>query len=106
MDDYPKGEEFGYERQKTLIDVEYKKTKSSKSKNTMFQPFIPKRSMNPIKNENPKDIFKATNDINTILSKNLKSIYDENQLDISQDLPVYQNVSHLIKKNDHSNKLI
>ena len=106
MDDYPQGEELGYEKQKTLIDVEYKKTKSSRSKNTMFQPFIPRRSMDPIKNENPKDIFKATNDINTILSKNLKSIYDENQLDISQDLPVYQNVSHLIKKNDYSNKLI
>ena len=73
----------------------------------MFQIFSPKKknSKNLLINENPKDIFKASNNINSIISKNLKSIYDENKNDINNDHnTLFENVHSLIKKNRNSNR--
>ena len=57
-------------------------------------------------NNNPKELYKASNKINSILSKNLRSIYNENKNDINQDNPLFENVNCLIQKNTTSNKYL
>ena len=90
-----------------MVDFNYKLSKSRSSRRSMFQIFSPKKgSKNPLPYNNPKDIFKANNKINSILSKNLISIFKENQKDIANDIPLYENVNCLIKKSHNSNKFL
>ena len=90
-----------------MVDFNYKLSKSRSSRRSMFQIFSPKKgSKNPLPYNNPKDIFKANNKINSMLSKNLISIFKENQKDIANDIPLYENVNCLIKKSHNSNKFL
>ena len=52
----------------------------------------------------PVEIFDANNKINSILSKNLKSIYNETRNENSQDIPLFKNINTLIQKNNDSNR--
>ena len=85
-----------------LVDFNYPLQKGKNPIKNMFQIFTPKSDSN----NNPKDIFKANNHINSILTKNLNSIYQENKNDISKDNPLYENVNCLIQKNNDNNKYI
>ena len=90
-----------------MANSNYNKQKKNDLRNSMFQIFSPKKknSKNLLINENPKDIFKASNNINSIISKNLKSIYDENKNDINNNHnTLFENVHSLIKKNRNSNR--
>ena len=89
-----------------MANSNYNKQKKNDPRNSMFQIFSPKKKNSKnLLNENPKDIFKANNNINSIISKNLKSIYDENKDDINNDNNnLFENVHSLIKKNRNSNK--
>ena len=89
-----------------MANSNYNKQKKNDPRNSMFQIFSPKKKNSKnLLNENPKDIFKANNNINSIISKNLKSIYDENKDDINNDNNnLFENIHSLIKKNRNSNK--
>ena len=85
-----------------MVDFKYNEKKNKGSRKSMFQIFSPKK----IVNNNPKDIYNASNKINSILSKNLKSIIHENKNEITKDKPLLENVNCLIKKNSMSNKYL
>ena len=89
-----------------LVDFTYNKQGNKSSRRSVFQVFSPKLNPKNTLNQNQKEIFNATNNINSILSKNLKSLFQENKNDISKDIPLYQNVDCLIKKNNNSNRLM
>ena len=90
-----------------LVDFTLNNKQGNKSsRRSVFQVFSPKMNPKNTLNQNQKEIFNATNNINSILSKNLKSLFQENKNDISQDIPLYQNVDCLIKKNNNSNRLM
>ena len=57
-------------------------------------------------NNNPKDLFNANNKINSILSKNLKSIFKENKDDLPKNTHVFKDLNCLIKKSMDSNKYL
>ena len=88
------------------FDFNYNKPKNKNSRKTMFQIFSPKANTKKGLNNNPGELFKASNKINSILSKNLKSIYKENKNEIKQDMPLYENVNCLIQKSSYSNKYL
>ena len=77
-----------------MVNFKYNEKKNKGSRKSMFQIFSPKK----IVNNNPKDIYNASNKINSILSKNLKSIIHENKNEITKDKPLLENVNCLIKK--------
>ena len=58
---------------------------------------MPKNSKNVI-NNNPKDLFNANNKINSILSKNLKSILKENKDNLPKNTHAPKENYCLIKK--------
>ena len=89
-----------------LVDFKYNKQKSRNPGKSMFQIFSPKKNSKNIMNNNPNELFKAGNNINSILSKNLKSIYKENMNERNQDVPLFENVNSLIQKNTTDNKFI
>ena len=90
-----------------MFDFNYSLQKNNKNpQRSMFQIYSPKLNTKNLLNSNPKEIFNATNKINSILSKNLKSIYNENKNNISKDTPIYENVNNLIQKNNNANKYI
>ena len=89
-----------------LVDFKYNKQKSRNPRKSMFQIFLPKKNSKNIMNNNPNELFKAGNNINSILSKNLKSIYKENMNERNQDVPLFENVNSLIQKNTTDNKFI
>ena len=92
---------------KPMVDFNYKMRDSKSSRRSMFDILSPKKNPKTInKNNNPKEIFNANNKVNLILSKYLKSIYKENENDISSDNPLYKNLNCLIKKNYDNNKYI
>ena len=70
-----------------LVDFNYNKQKNRGARKSMFQVFSPKINLKKNMNNNPRELFKASNKINTILSKNLKSIFNENKNEINQDIP-------------------
>ena len=84
-------------KDKPLVDFKY---------NSMFQIFSPKKNQKNIMNNNPNELFEASNNINSILSRNLKSIYKENMNERNQDVPLFANVNCLIQKNTSDNKFI
>ena len=82
-----------------MVDFNYKMRDSKSSRRSMFDILSPKKNPKTInKNNNPKEIFNANNKVNLILSKYLKTIYKENENDISSDNPLYKNLNCLIKK--------
>ena len=83
-----------------MVDFNYKiKDSKTPRRRSIFQILSPKKnSKNLMMHNNPKEIFNANNKINSILSKNLKSIYNENKNNISSDNPLYKSVNCLIKK--------
>ena len=89
---------------KPMVDFEYNVPKNKNKRRSVFQIFTPKANPKKVLNNNPKELVNATNKINFILSKNLKSIYNENKNDISEDNPIYDNVNCLIKKNNYKNR--
>ena len=89
-----------------MVDFKYDYQKNRNPRKSMFQIFSPKKSSKKVMNNNPKELYKASNKINSILSKNLRSIYNENKNDINQDNPLFENVNCLIQKNTTSNKYL
>ena len=89
-----------------MVNFNYNAKKNRKARKSMFQIFSPKLNSQNLFNHNPKDIFNANNNINSILSKNLKSIFDENQNEINNDVPLFENVNCLIRKNKQSNRFL
>ena len=90
-----------------MVDFNYAKSSRRNPRKSMFQILSPKMNPKNVVNNNPKEIFKASNNINSILSKNLKSIYHENKDEIFKDNnPLFENVSCLIQKNNDTNKYI
>ena len=90
-----------------LVDFNYNKQKNKGgARRSMFQIFSPKINAKKNMNNNPRELFKASNKINSILSKNLKSIFNENKNEINQDIPLYENVNCMIQKNTNSNKFL
>jgi len=82
-----------------MVDFNCNNQRLRNPRKSMFQIFSPKKNPNNSLNNNPKDMFNANNALNLILSRNLKTIYDENKSDISRDTPLYENVNCLIKNN-------
>ena len=62
-----------------MVDFNYNIPKAKSSKRIMYELFSHKRNSKNLLNlsYNPEDIFNANNEINSILSKNLKSIGKE-----------------------------
>ena len=89
-----------------LVDFNYNKQKNRGARKSMFQVFSPKINLKKNMNNNPRELFKASNKINSILSKNLKSIFNENKNEINQDIPLYENVNCMIQRNNNSNKFL
>ena len=89
-----------------MVDFNYNTQKNRNFRNSMFQLFTPNLNTKNISNNNPKDLFTASNKINSILSKNLNAIYQENKNENAGDTPLYENVNYLIQKNNNSNKYI
>ena len=89
-----------------LVDFNYNKQKNRGARKSMFQVFSPKINLKKNMNNNPRELFKASNIINLILSKNLKSIFNENKNEINQDIPLYENVNCMIQRNNNSNKFL
>ena len=89
-----------------MVDFNYNIQKIKSSRKSMFQFFAPNLNSKNVSNNNPKEIYNASNKINSILSKNLKSIYHENKNEMTKDTPLYENVKCLLKKSHNSNKYI
>ena len=87
-------------REQPMADFNIHKNK--RKRNSMFQLLSPKKNYKSM-NDNPMDIFNANNDLNSILSKNLKSIYNEQKDDKDIDNPLFENVNSLIKKSRNNN---
>ena len=89
---------------KSKADFTYDIFKGKNSGKSLFQ-ILSQRSAKNMPNLNPKEIFDANNKVNSMLSKNLKTIYNENNQD-SMNLPLYKNVDNLLKKSHNSNKYL
>jgi len=89
-----------------MVDFNYSKPTGKNPQKSMFQMLSPKKNPKNIINNNPKEMFHASNHINSILSKNLISIYHEHKDDIPKDNPLFENVNCLIQKNNDTNKMI
>ena len=105
MNDYTLGTIIETKAQ-PLVDFNYNKQKNRNPRKSMFQIFSPKKNSKNIMNNNPNELFAASNNINSILTKNLKSIYKENMNEINHDAPLYENVNCLIQKNTKDNRFI
>ena len=103
MNDFYLGE-TGEKKSQLIVDLNYNLQKKKGSRKTMFQLISSKLNSKQALNNNPKDIFNASNKINSILSKNLKSIYKENKDEKTKDFPLYKNVNYLINKNNNGIK--
>ena len=102
MNEYFMDGSIAHKIDQPIVDFKYNAQKRKGSRKSMFQIFSPKK----IVNNNPKDIYNASNKINSILSKYLKSIYHENKNDLSKDKPLYESVNSLIKKNSIINRYL
>ena len=105
MNDFYLGE-TGEKKSQLIVDLNYNLQKKKGSRKTMFQLISSKLNSKQALNNNPKDIFNASNKINSILSKNLKSIYKENKDEKTKDFPLYKNVNYLINKNNNTNRYL
>ena len=89
---------------KSTADFNYDIFKTKNSVNNLF-PILSQRSSKNVPNLNPKEIFEANNKVNSIISKNLITIYNENKKD-SKNFPLYKNVDNLLKRSHNSNKYL
>ena len=89
-----------------MVDFNYNTQRKKGSRKKILQIVSSKLNPKQALNSNPKDIFKANNKINSILSKNLKSIYEEVRVEKNMDQPLYKNVNSLIKKNNNTNRFM
>ena len=103
MNDYFQGN-ISHKIYQPIVDIKYNTKKSKSSRISIFKLLSPKKLNN--NNNNPKDIHDANNKINSILSKNLKSIYHETKSENPKEKPIFDNIKSLIKKNSFSNKYI
>ena len=104
MNDYGIGT-FLENNSNPMVDFNYNRQKNKNSRKNMFEIFTQKMKLQKDSNNNPKELFRANNNINSILFKNLKTIYNENKNDI-QNTPLFDNVNCLIQKNrDNNNNL-
>ena len=90
---------------KPMVDFTYFMQKNKGTHRKSIQIFTPKAHHKNEINNNPQEMFNASNNINLILSKNLVSIYKENK-ENKQEIthtPLYKNVNCLLKKNNDSN---
>lgn len=87
-----------------MVDFNCNNQRVRNPRKSMFQMLSPRKGRKNALDNNPKDMFNANNALNLILSKNLKTIYDENKSDISRDAPIYENVNYLINNNKKSNQ--
>ena len=78
------------------VDFTYNFLKDKNSGKNYFQ-ILSQRSAKNAPNNNPKEIFDANNNVNSILLNNLKTIYNENKND-SKHLHLYKNLDNLLKK--------
>ena len=102
MDDY-----FGsiiQKKSQPMVDFNCNNQRVRNPRKSMFQIFTPKNNKKNSLDNNPKDIYNANNELNLILSKNLKSIYNEDQKENVKDAPLFENVNFLIKNNKKSNQ--
>ena len=97
---------LGDNNDQPLVDFNYNNQKNRRARKSMFQVFSPKINLKKNLNNNPRELYKASNKINSILSKNLKSIFNENKNEINQDIPLYENVNCMIQRNKNSNKFL
>ena len=102
MDEYIIDGNITHKISQPMVDFKYNAQKNKGSRKNIVQIFSTKK----IVNNNPKDIYNASNKINSIISKNLKSIIHENKNEITKDKPLLDNVNCLIKKNSMSNKYL
>ena len=86
-----------------MVDFNYNNQNPNGKRKSIFQIFTPKNSKNFI-NNNPKDLFNANNKTNSILSKNLKSIFKENKDDLPKNTHIFNDLNFLIKKSMDSNR--
>ena len=88
-----------------MVDFNCHIPKAKSSKRIMYELFSHKGNSKNLLNlsYNPEDIFNANNEINSILSKNLKSIINENKNENAHDIPLFQNIDSLIQKNHNDN---
>ena len=89
-----------------MVDFNYDIPKKTNRRRSVFEMFSPKIKRKKDYNDNPKELFQANKKINSILFKNLKTIYDENKNDIAKDTPIFDNVNCLIQKNTDNNKIL
>ena len=89
-----------------MVDFNYDMQKKTNKRRSVFEMFSPKVKQQKDFNNNPKELFNANKKINSILFKNLKTIYDENKNDIAKDTPIFDNVNCLIQKNTDNNKIL
>ena len=89
-----------------MLDFNYKIPRPKSSKKIRLQMFTSRGSQNILNysNYSPVEIFDANNKINSILSKNLKSIFNETRNENSQDMPLFKSINTLIQKNNDSNQ--
>ena len=89
-----------------MVDFNYNTQRKKGSRKKILQIVSSKLNPKQALNSNPKDIFNANNKINSILSKNLKSIYEEVRVEKNMDQPLYKNVNSIIKKNNNNNRFM
>ena len=91
----------------SMLDFNYKISRPKSSRKITLQMFTSRGNQNNFLNYSsysPVEIFDANNKINSILSKNLKSIFNETRNENSQDIPLFKNINTLIQKNNDSNR--
>ena len=97
--------DFTGRNSKQMVDFTYFMQNNKGTHRRSIQIFTPKAHNKNEINNNPQEMFNASNNINLILSKNLASIYKENK-ENKQEIthtPLYKNVNCLLKKNNDSN---
>ena len=105
MDDYSLGNLLE-KNSNPLVDFNYNMPKNKNKKQNVFEIYTPKMKPKKASNNDPKELFRANKKINSILFKNLKTIYDENKNDIPKDTPLFDNVNCLIQKNKDNNNYL
>ena len=105
MDDYSLGNLLE-KNSNPLVDFNYNMPKNKNKKQNVFEIYTPKMKPKKASNNDPKELFRANKKINSILFKNLKTIYDENKNDIPKDTPLFDNVNSLIQKNKDNNNYL
>ena len=105
MDEYAFGTKID-KNSNPMVDFKYDIQKNKSIRKSVFEMFSPIIKKKNVFNNDPKELFHANKKINSILYRNLKTIYDENKNDIPKDNPIFDNVNCLIQKNNIKNRYL